>query len=202
MGEKMTKNLLRVRGGFPIALAVLFGLWMSLPAHAQVTGATISGTVTDPSGAAVPNAMVAAKNTGTGVTTSATTNADGFYTIPNLQPGTYDVTTTASGFSVRVDHNITLDVGAKQSLPIALQVGQTTQTVEVTGAAPTVELSTATISSVVDSTTVRELPLNGRDWTQLATLEPGISTVRTQASTNSATTNRANRGFGNQLTVS
>jgi hypothetical protein len=150
----------------------------------------------------VPNATVATKNIGTGVTTNATTNADGFYTIPNLQPGTYDVTTTAPGFSVRVDHNITLDVGAKQSLPIALQVGQTTQTVEVTGAAPTVELSTATISSVVDSTTVRELPLNGRDWTQLATLEPGISTVRTQASTNSATTNRANRGFGNQLTVS
>lgn len=169
---------------------------------AQVTGATISGTVTDPSSAAVPNATVATKNIGTGVTTNATTNADGFYTIPNLQPGTYDVTTTAPGFSVRVDHNITLDVGAKQSLPIALQVGQTTQTVEVTGAAPTVELSTATISSVVDSTTVRELPLNGRDWTQLATLEPGISTVRTQASTNSATTNRANRGFGNQLTVS
>jgi len=72
----------------------------------------------------------------------------------------------------------------------------------VVESAPAVELTSATISSQVNSTTVRELPLNGRDWTQLATLEPGVTTVRTQASTSSATANRSNRGFGNQLTDS
>ena len=83
-----------------------------------------------------------------------------------------------------------------------MKVGESTQTVTVEGTAPTVELTSATLSAQVNATTVRELPLNGRDWTQLATLQPGVNTVRTQASTSSPTTNRANRGFGNQLTDS
>jgi hypothetical protein len=97
---------------------------------------------------------------------------------------------------------ITLSVGAQQQLNISMKVGESSQTVTVVESAPTVELSSATISAQVNATTVRELPLNGRDWTQLATLQPGISTVKMQASTSSATTNRANRGFGNQLTDS
>ena len=198
----MTKYPVQRMRILSLELALFLTVLNALPAHAQVTGATISGTVSDPSGAAVPNATIAAKNTGTGVTNTATTNADGFYTIPNLLPGMYDVTTTASGFSIRVDHNLTLAVGAQQALPVTLKVGQTTQTVEVTGAAPTVELSTSTISGEVTSTTVRELPLNGRDWTQLATLQPGVTQVQTQAQTGSPTVSRGNRGFGTQMTDS
>src|SRR5581483_7131685 len=119
-GGKMTKDLVRSIGIIFLGLAALLTFSIAPPTHAQVTGATISGTVTDPSGAAVPNATVTAKNNGTGVTNSAKTNADGFYTIPNLLPGTYDVTTTASGFSIRVDHNLTLAVGAQQALPMTL----------------------------------------------------------------------------------
>lgn len=188
--------------GLSLAVVTVLSLFFSISTHAQVTGTTISGTVSDPSGAAVPNAQVSAKNTGTDVATNATTNADGFYTIPNLLPGSYDITTTASGFSTRVDRSITLEVGAKLEFPVTLQVGQTTQTVEVTGAAPTVELATSTISGEVTSTTVRELPLNGRDWTQLATLQPGVVVVQTQAGTGSPTVNRGNRGFGTQMTDS
>jgi hypothetical protein len=185
-----------------LGMAVVLGLLLAVSTHAQVTGATISGTVTDPSGAAVPNAHVSAKNTSTGVTTDATANAEGFYAIPNLLPGTYEVTTTAPGFTTRVDMAITLAVGAKQDLPLLMKVGQTTQTVEVAGAAPAVELATSTISGEVTSTTVRELPLNGRDWTQLATLQPGVTQVQTQAQTGSPTVSRGNRGFGSQMTDS
>jgi hypothetical protein len=190
------------KAAFCLGTTLLLAPLFSISARAQVTGATITGTATDPSGAAIPNAQVSAKNTGTGVTSSATTNADGFYTIPNLIPGAYDVTTTAPGFATRVDTAVTLGVGQKLELPLSMKVGQTTQTVEVAGAAPTVELTTATISGEVTSTTVRELPLNGRDWTQLATLQPGVTQVQTQAQTGSPTVSRGNRGFGSQMTDS
>jgi hypothetical protein len=170
--------------------------------RAQVTGATLSGTVTDPSGSIIAGADVAIKNLGTGIVRSVTTDSAGLYSAPNLIPGDYEVSVSAAGFSKAVQSNLTLSVGQQQSLNISLKVGSSTQTVTVEEAAPTVELTSATLSAQVNATTVRELPLNGRDWTQLATLQPGVNTVRTQASTSSPTTNRANRGFGNQLTDS
>ncbi len=174
----------------------------SIPAKAQVTGATLSGTVTDPSGSVIAGAQVDIKNLGTGIVRTVTTDSAGLYSAPNLDPGTYEVTSSAAGFSKAVQSNLTLSVGQQQTLNLSLKVGEASQTVTVEEAAPTVELTSATLSAQVNATTVRELPLNGRDWTQLATLEPGVATVRVQASTSSPTTNRANRGFGNQLTDS
>jgi Carboxypeptidase regulatory-like domain/TonB dependent receptor len=179
-----------------------FCLCFSSPAAAQVTGATLSGTVTDPSGSIIAGAEVAIRNMGTGIVRTVTTDSAGLYSAPNLIPGTYEVSVSAAGFSKAVESNLTLSVGQQQSLNMAMKVGQSSQTVTVEGSAPTVELTSATLSAQVNATTVRELPLNGRDWTQLATLQPGVNTVRTQASTSSPTTNRANRGFGNQLTDS
>ncbi|MBZ5659389.1 MAG: carboxypeptidase regulatory-like domain-containing protein [Acidobacteriia bacterium] len=158
--------------------------------------------MTDPSGSVIAGAEVAIKNVGTGIVRTVTTDSAGLYSAPNLIPGTYEVTVTATGFSKSVQSNLTLSVGQQQSLNMTMKVGESTQTVTVEGSAPTVELTSATLSAQVNATTVRELPLNGRDWTQLATLQPGVNTVRTQASTSSPTTNRANRGFGNQLTDS
>jgi len=183
-------------------MAFVICAFTPVPAGAQAVGATLSGTVTDASGAVISGAQITIKDVGTGVTRTLTSDTAGFYAAPNLLPGTYSITTTAPGFSTNVQSGITLSVGAQQQLNISLKVGESTQTVTVVESAPTVELSSATISAQVNATTVRELPLNGRDWTQLATLEPGISTVKMQASTSSATTNRANRGFGNQLTDS
>ncbi len=139
---------------------------------------------------------------GTGIVRTATTDSAGLFSAPNLDPGTYEVTVSAPGFSKAVQSNLTLSVGQQQALNLTMKVGESTQTVTVEESAPSVELTSATLSAQVDATTVRELPLNGRDWTQLATLEPGVATVRVQASTSSPTTNRANRGFGNQLTDS
>jgi hypothetical protein len=185
-----------------IALALVLTLFVSIRVNAQAVGATLSGTVTDPSGGVIVGAQISIKNIGTGVTRTLTSDSAGFYSAPNLLPGSYEVSVTAPGFSTSVQSNITLSVGAQQLLNIGMKVGEASQTVQVTESAPTVELTSATISAQVNAATVRELPLNGRDWTQLATLQPGVTTVKMQASTSSATTNRANRGFGNQLTDS
>src|ERR1700737_2297253 len=183
-------------------LAFVLGIFTSVPAGAQAVGATLSGTVTDASGAVISGAQITIKDVGTGVTRTLTSDSAGFYSPPNLLPGTYSITTPATVFSTNVQTGVTLSVGAQQQLNVSMKVGESNQTVTVMESAPTVELSSATISAQVNATTVRELPLNGRDWTQLAPLEPGVSTVKMQASTSSATTNRANRGFGNQLTDS
>lgn len=161
-------------------LALAFTPLILVPAYAQVAGATLSGTVNDATGAVIPNAEMSVKNVATGVTRSVVTDAAGLYTAPNLLPGTYEVTVTASGFKTEVRSGVTLTVGAQQVLNLTLQVGQTTQQVQVTGAAPAVQLATSTIGAVVSSNTIVELPLNGRDWTQLATLQPGVNVVPTQ----------------------
>jgi Carboxypeptidase regulatory-like domain len=153
-------------------LAVIF--LVSVPGHSQVAGATLIGTVTDPSGAVIPNAQVSITNTATGITTNVTTNSAGFYATPNLIPGPYQVTMRAEGFQTQIRSGITLTVGEQQVLNGALPLGQTSQTIEVSGEAATVELSSSTMSETVAETTVRELPLNGRDWTSLANLEPGV----------------------------
>src|SRR5215469_16794769 len=155
------------------AMALIFTLFIPSSARAQVAGATVTGNVTDAQGAAVPNAKVTAVNSATNVSTATTANGVGAYTIPNLNPGDYQVSAEASGFNKAVS-KVSLTVGAKQEMNFALQVGQVTQTVEVTGAAPQVELASSTISGVVESTQIVELPLNGRDWASLAQLQPGV----------------------------
>ncbi|MCU1220204.1 MAG: TonB-dependent receptor plug [Candidatus Angelobacter sp.] len=181
-----------------VLAAIILAIGSVLPAHSQVSGATLSGTVTDTSGAVVSNAKISVKNVDTGVTRDATSNNDGFFTAPNLLPGRYEVRVSATGFDTAVNKNMTLTVGARQTLNQVLRVGQVSQTVEVTGTAPTVELSSSTVSGVVDSTTIRELPLNGRDWTSLAVLEPGVVSIPNQVGT-AFNANKGNRGFGNQL---
>src|SRR5713226_9238971 len=184
-----------------LALALCFNLFFSAPVEAQVSGATLSGLISDPSGAGIPSANVSIKNVGTGEVREVPTNGDGFYSAPNLLPGIYDVTITAQGFNKVVQKGITLTVGAQQTLNLSLNVGQVTQTVEVTAAPPEIQTTSSAVTSTVDSKTIRELPLNGRDWASLATLEPGITSIPNQATT-SFNANKGNRGFGNQLTDS
>jgi Carboxypeptidase regulatory-like domain/TonB-dependent Receptor Plug Domain/TonB dependent receptor len=180
--------------------ALVLSLFISFPADAQVVGANLSGIVRDASGAVMSNANVSIKNVATGVTRVLTTDAAGFYSAPNLLPGNYDVTTSAQGFSTRIQTGITLTVGAQQVLNITMQVGQVTEKVEVTGEAPAVELATSSLGAVVNSTTVAELPLNGRSWADLATLQPGVTAIETQADFASGA-HRGNRGFEDQITV-
>jgi hypothetical protein len=180
--------------------AFVLSMPTSIPVYAQVIGATLSGTVTDQSRAVIPNTQISIKNVATGFTRAVMTDSAGFYTAPNLLPGTYEITVTASGFSAEVQTGITLTVGAQQVLNFTLRVGQVTEKVQVTGEAPTVQLATSSISAVVNSTTVRELPLNGRSWTDLATLQPGVDAIQTQPAF-AVGSERGNRGFGAQITV-
>jgi hypothetical protein len=185
--------------GFVAFLALAFNPMILVPIYAQVVGATLSGTVTDQSSAVIPNAQIFIKNVATGVERNIASDTGGFYAAPNLLPGTYEVTVTASGFTTEVRTGITLTVGAQQVLNLTLRVGRTTEKVEVAGEATAVQLATSNISAVVNSTTVRELPLNGRSWTDLATLQPGVVAIQTQDSLSSSA--RGHRGYGDQIAI-
>ncbi len=165
---------------------------------AQVTGATLSGVVRDSSSAVVSGAAVKIKNTATGEVRQVSTNGEGVYSAPNLLPGPYEVEVGANGFRTVLQKGLNLTVGAQQSLNIKLAIGSVAETVEVTDAPPAVETNSSTMSATVNSTTVRDLPLNGRDWTSLATLSPGVTSIPNQATTGFSA-NKGNRGFGNQL---
>ncbi|HEV2522426.1 MAG TPA: TonB-dependent receptor [Candidatus Acidoferrales bacterium] len=181
-------------------VALVFSLWLPATAQAQVAGATLSGTITDQSGAVIPQATISIKNIDTGITRTTTASTAGFYSVPNLLPGSYEVRTSAQGFSTEVKTGVTLTVGEQQVLDFTMQVGQTSQTVVVTTEAPNVELASSSIGALVNSTTVRELPLNGRSWTDLATLQPGVSAIQAQPDF-AVGGDRGNRGFGNEVSV-
>ena len=157
-----------------IFVILTIGIWGTGRAYAQVAGATLTGTVTDSSGATLPNAQVTINDVATGVTRTVSSNSAGLYVAPNLLPGAYEVKAAATGFKTQLQKGITLTVGAEQVLDFTMQVGQMSQTVEVTTEAPTVELTSSELSATVNATTVRELPLNGRSWTDLANLQPGV----------------------------
>ena len=120
-----------------LLLGSILVLLLSTPTRAQVVGATVSGTITDPRGDSVPNAKISAKNLGTSVSTTTTTNTSGEFSIANLNPADYEISASAAGFSTAVT-KVTLTVGAKQELNFSLKVGQVTEFVEVTGAAAAV----------------------------------------------------------------
>jgi hypothetical protein len=182
----------------PVSLILAVILLVSCPVYAQVAGATLAGTVTDASGAQVPGAKVSIRNAATGVERHIITDSASFYSAPNLLPGTYDITIAAPGFSTYIGTGINLTVGATKTLSISLHLGSVTQQIEVTAPVSTVQLDSSSMSAEVDSTTVRELPLNGRDWTQLATLQPGVVPIHVEA----PASDRGNRGFGSLLTIS
>jgi hypothetical protein len=188
--------------GCAIALFLNLGSLSCVPVDAQVAGGTLSGTITDPSDKTIPQAQVSITNVATGITTTVTTNSDGFFSAPNLLPGEYEITVSAKGFNTEARKGISLTVGAQQVFNLTLHIGSAAKTViEVTTEAPAVQLTSSEISAVVNATTVRELPLNGRSWTDLAALQPGVDSIQTQPGFQVGA-DRGNRGFGLQLTIS
>jgi hypothetical protein len=198
--KRLPSSTIKISTFCIVLIALVLVTIMPVPLPAQVAGATLSGTVTDTSGAIIPNAEISIKNVATGVTRNLRADTAGFYTAPNLLPGTYEVTVSAPSFSTQLRTGVTLSVGAQQVLNLTLQVGQVTQKIQVTGEAPAVQLATSSIGAVVNSTTVRELPLNGRSWTDLASLQPGVDAIQTQIPFSTGPT-RGVRGFGAQITV-
>ena len=187
-----------------VLLAMVLGVPLFTPVHAQVAGGTMLGTVSDVSGAVVAGAQVTIKNIATGVLRTAPTNGSGSYSVANLLPGTYSITVSAAGFATDVQSGIDVTVGSQILVNVKLKPGATQEHVEVQDIPPGVQLTTSAISDQVGSRTVTDLPLNGRDWTLLATLSPGVASLEAiQPSTGgSASGGRGNRGFGTQLTIS
>jgi Carboxypeptidase regulatory-like domain/TonB-dependent Receptor Plug Domain len=182
-------------------LAVVLAAASVVPSlKAQVTGATVVGKVTDATGSPVSNALVAVLRPSTGNKVEVKTNDAGGYTVPNLVPDSYKLTVSADNLGTQELHALTLAVGENVEQNFVLSPATVVQQVVVTTALPVVDLASSQISNVVDEQTVRQLPLNTRDWSLLATLQPGVNQVRTEKAV-AVGADRGNRGFGAQLTI-
>src|SRR5947209_13438579 len=139
--------------GRGLLFLVVFAV-VSANLYAQVAGGTISGTVTDSSGRVINHVQITITNVATGVTREVTTNDEGFYSAPNLLPGTYEAKVSAKGFRTEARKGIELTVGASVGLDQTLRVGSLSETVVVQSELPAVQLSTSDLSAVVNATTV------------------------------------------------
>ena len=156
---------------------------------AQVVGGSVGGTVTDASGAAVRGAKVVIRNTETGTERTLVTGADGRYAAPSLPVGEYNVVVTGDGFNRFERRGVQLVVGQSLPLDVALSVGGRAETVDVSAEGATVNVSTEQTAGLVNERQVKELPLNGRSYDQLITLNPGTVNYTGQRSGGVATSN-------------
>jgi len=177
-------------------LLFVVALLMAAPTAlwAQATG-QINGVVTDASGAVLPGVTVEATNTGTSAVRTAVTGADGLYTVPLLQPGVYNVKATLSGFRVALQEGVRVTVTETSRVAFQMEVGQVSETVTVVAQANLVETANATRGIVIDQQKVVDLPLNGRNFTQLGTLIPGV--VAPPSGLGGQTGDATPGGFGN-----
>ena len=150
--------------------------------QAQVTTAVLSGTALDGTGAVVAGAKIQATNVATGISNDATTDGQGRYTLPELAIGTYNVSAQKTGFQKMVQPGIVLTIGAHPVLDFTLKVGHTEEVVEVHGQTSTVDTTTAAVGQLVSPAQMADLPLNGRNFTDLLTLAPGVASVAAGAS--------------------
>ncbi len=155
------------------ALGIIF-LWSLV--RGQLTTAEFTGTVTDSSGGVVANATVTITNVATNVRRTVTTNSAGVYDAPALPPGVYSLRITMPGFRPEALNNVEVQVGQVARLDFTLQVGNVAETVEVTATAAALQTETASVGTVVENRRIEELPLNGRNYLQLASLVPGATT--------------------------
>jgi hypothetical protein len=173
--ERSQGTALSRRSAVQFLLLTILVLGMAWPANAQST-ATLQGTVTDPTGASVPNAKIVAINEATGVRTETVSDSAGAYLFPSLSIGNYKVEITASGFQKTVFTALKLDVATTVTKNVALTLGQSSQTVEVVAVDPLVNTTSNEIGQVINDKTVQQIPLNGRHFTDLSLLTPGTVT--------------------------
>jgi hypothetical protein len=158
-----------------LVTAIAFALLFASSSIAQVVSATLTGTVTDSSGAVVPEATVTATETNTGVTRTTTSSAEGVYTIPFLAPGTYRVELRKAGFKTFTEGNIELDVSSVGRVNATLSPGSQTETVQVTAETPLLQVENADVAKELDSTTANELPIPNRSVQAMAGLVAGVT---------------------------
>jgi hypothetical protein len=172
----MTKQWMTTVTRTALVLAVALSMMTGM-GHAQEFRGTISGAVTDPTGAVVPGATVKVRETQTGTVNQTVSDADGQYVVPFLLPGQYEITVTAKGFKTIVRKDITLQSQEHPIVSVALPLGDTTDTVNVTSAVPLIDQANASVGQVISTESVADLPLNGRTPTTLTELSEGVITT-------------------------
>jgi len=155
-------------------MLLVFALFCALQVSAQSFKATVVGRVTDTNGAAVPGVSIALTEQGTGSTQKATTNEEGSFTIPQLPPGRYDVRVEGAGFKVIQQTGIVLETASTQRLDFTLEPGAVTEMITVVAEPPAINTDTSDKGEVITPRQVQDLPLNGRNFTDLALLVPGV----------------------------
>jgi hypothetical protein len=165
-------------------LGLMFLLACAPAAHAQFETASLVGTVRDQSGAVVPDAKVTLTNTATGVSTTRTTTGDGTYEFVTVKGGIYLVTAEKQGFSIALTDNVQVQVGARLRVDMQLAIGQLSEKVVVTGTSPLIETDSSQRSQVITGDQMRELALNGREYSALALLSTGVRQSALNKSTN------------------
>lgn len=158
-----------------LALMVVVSAAGSL-AFGQAVGASLNGQVTDPTGAAIPGASISLRNTGTGLTLTATSSGDGAYRVAPLPPGTYVLTVKAASFQNYVQQGIVITVDTAETQNVALKTGNVQQTVTVTANGELLNTTTGSLGQTIDSVAISQLPLNGRTPASLVLLAPGMTT--------------------------
>jgi outer membrane receptor protein involved in Fe transport len=177
-----------------LGLAAVLAAGTVADAAAQVTTGAIVGVVTDNTKAALPGATVTVHNAETGQDRILTTDASGRYRADALNPGRYDVNVELSGFRTAQVHAVTVAVGSNNQIDVQLELGGVAETVNVSGEATTVQTRESSVTGLVDQNQIRELPLNGRDFSQLTLLQLGVTASPTTAQ-------QVDRGMGTQVSV-
>ena len=158
-----------------MAFALILG-WMAVPASAQESG-TILGTVKDASGGTVPSAKITVTNTDTNEMRTVNTSEDGSYRVPGLKPGNYSEKVEKEGFKTVTQMSLVLNVASEIVVNPVMEVGSATQEVTVTGEAPVINTTTSSLGNLINDQTISELPMNGRNYTDLTLLAPGVVTA-------------------------
>src|SRR6266567_550123 len=184
---------------FRVAALLAFSNLLCVSFNAQVSGGSLSGTVTDTSQAAIPNVQVTLINVATGVARTVATDDTGFYTAPDLLPGSYEMTAAATGFTTQVRTGITVNVGASPVFNVVMQAGDAARVVRATVSDAPADQASSAVAGNINTSTVVDSPLNGRDWTQLATLQAGVTGVQTGSAQGGG---NSQRGFGAPVSIS
>jgi hypothetical protein len=179
---------------FMLATLAVFLFW-GPAANAQVAGGSISGTVTGESGTVMPDVQIAVKGASNGLVRNAITNSAGLYNVPDLSAGGYEMTVSASGFTTQLWTTVTVTAGVERVLNVVMHAGDPQQVVRVIAPPALVSEPCSAACGSSNASTVRDTPLNGRDWAALATLQAGVTGVQSSGG-------NTERGFGAAISIS
>ncbi|HLJ24544.1 MAG TPA: carboxypeptidase regulatory-like domain-containing protein [Candidatus Acidoferrales bacterium] len=174
-------------------------LLLGPPANAQVAGGAVTGTITGESGAPMPDVRISVKDVSTGLVRSATTNTAGLYSVADLAPGNFEMTIGAAGFTTQLWTSISVTAGVERILNVVMHPGDPQQVVRIAAPPALVSEPCPAVCGSASASTVRDTPLNGRDWAALATLQAGVSSVQNGSASGGGNTDR---GFGAAVSIS